>query len=101
MAKIPKNLSDKDMLKNFVEEPTLEEMFLAKEKADEKKRLRENPASNINIAYLTPDIIEKLGKLLLELKVKLYDAGIVDYRIEPRLEGKQIILVPVETGKKK
>lgn len=101
MAKIPKNLSDKDMLKNFVEEPTLEDMFLAKEKAAEKNRIRENPVANINIAYLTPDIVEKLGKLLLELKVKLYDAGIVDYRIEPRLEGKQIILVPVEVGRKK
>ena len=28
MSKIPKNLSDKDMLKNFVEEPTLESMFM-------------------------------------------------------------------------
>lgn len=101
MAKIPKNLSDKDMLKGFVEEPTLEDVFLAKEKAAEKKSVGENPASNINIAYLTPDIVEKLGKLLLELKVKLYDAGIVDYRIEPKLEGKQIILVPVETDRKR
>lgn len=101
MAKIPKNLSDKDMLKNFVEEPTLEDVFLAREKVTEKKSVQEGPASNINIAYLTPDIVKKLGKLLLELKVKLYDAGIVDYRIEPRLEGKQIILVPVETGRKR
>ena len=32
MAKIPKNLSDKDMLKNWVEESSVEDQFMAAEK---------------------------------------------------------------------
>ena len=69
MAKIPKNLSDKDMLQDFQEEHSLESIFLEAEAKDDKKRrkkLAEQPKSDLQIAYLTPDIIEKLGKLLLK-----------------------------------
>lgn len=100
MSKIPKNLSDKDMLKNFVEEPTLESMFMeAGEKMEKKVAKRaadEHPGKDIRIAYLTQDVIDKIGKLLLELKVDLYKEGIVDYRMNVHREGKNIILSPVE-----
>ena len=100
MSKIPKNLFDKDMLKNFTEEPTLESMFMeAGAKLDKKAAKRaaeEHPGKDIRIAYLTPDVIDKLGKLLLELKVDLYKDGIVDYRMNVHREGKNIILSPIE-----
>lgn len=38
MSKIPKNLTDKDMLKNWVEEETVEDKFLRAEKIEDKKR---------------------------------------------------------------
>ena len=49
MAKIPKNLSDKDMIRDYVEEETLEDKFIAAEKEAENARkiaeLRESIAS--------------------------------------------------------
>ena len=104
MSKIPKNLSDKDMLKNFVEEPTLESMFMeAGEKMEKKAAKRaadEHPGKDIRIAYLTQDVIDKIGKMLLELKVDLYKEGIVDYRMNVHREGKNIIRAPVERNNK-
>ena len=100
MAKIPKNLSDKDMLQDFQEEHSLESIFLEAEAKDDKKRrkkLAEQPKSDLQIAYLTPDIIEKLGKLLLELKLDLYQQGIVDYKMRVHRDGKNIVLSPAET----
>ena len=38
MAKIPKGLSDKDMLQGYVEQVTLESQFLAAEEAEDKRR---------------------------------------------------------------
>ena len=38
MAKIPKGLSDKDMLQGYVEQVTMESQFMAAEEAEDKKR---------------------------------------------------------------
>ena len=38
MSKIPKNLTDKDMLKNWVEQETVEDKFLRAEKIEDKRR---------------------------------------------------------------
>ena len=37
MSKIPKNLSDKDMFKDYVEDTSIEDRFRAAEKKAEKK----------------------------------------------------------------
>ena len=95
MAKIPKNLSDKDMFQNYKEEETLESVFLSAEAADDRKRREvRRPAEDLSIAYLTPDIIEKLGKLLLELKMDLYKDGIKEYKIRVKRDKSRIILEP-------
>ena len=102
MAKIPKNLSDKDMVQGYKEEATLESVVLASEEAEDKKRRQQagrQTAKDLHIAYLTPDVIDKLGKLLLELKLDLYQEGIRDYHIRLHREGKDIVLSPVEAKK--
>jgi hypothetical protein len=66
------------------------------EKKAAKRAADEHPGKDIRIAYLTQDVIDKIGKLLLELKVDLYKEGIVDYRMNVHREGKNIILSPVE-----
>ena len=105
MAKIPKNLSDKDMFKGWKEEPTVEQQLLdaaASEDARSGRAARDTrPGADIRIAYLTRDVIDALGKMLLELKVELYGEGVVDYRIGVRREGRRIILEPKEDGKKR
>ena len=53
MAKIPKNLSDKDMFQNYKEEETLESVFLSAEAADDRKRREaRRPAEDLSIALL-------------------------------------------------
>lgn len=102
MAKIAKNLSDKDMVQGYTETVTMESMFLAADEAENKKKhpaVVRQTAQDIHLAYLTPDVIDKLGKMLLELKVDLYQEGIRDYHIHLRREGKNIVLSPVEAKK--
>ena len=95
MAKIPKNLSDKDMFQYYIVDESLESVFLSAEAAaDRKRRAARRPAEDLSIAYLTPDIIEKLGKLLLELKMDLYKDGIKDYKIRVKREKSRIVLEP-------
>jgi len=98
MAKIPKNLSDKDMLKGFKEEKTLEDLFIEADAKEQKKQQQKKAVAHevIEIAYLTPDIVDKLGKMLLELKLSLYQEGVVDYSMTIRREGNDIILSPKE-----
>ncbi len=96
-AKIPRGLSDKDMLAGFVEEESLEEKLLAAEKAAEKRRKEEaaaEPPMNLARAGLTPDIMDRLGKELLQLKMELYREDIKSYTMQIKREGKNIILSP-------
>lgn len=97
--KIPKNLSDKDMFKDWQEEPTLEETML---KASEPKtathpqgRRTSNPSGNREGAYstyLSQDAVDTMEKLLLEIKLDLFRQGISDYRVNVRREGNTILL---------
>ncbi|MFA6850127.1 MAG: hypothetical protein WCS30_07210 [Selenomonadaceae bacterium] len=102
MTKIPKDLADKDMFKDYKEDKTVESMFLAlEEKVDRqpgpKKR---SEREKLQLAYLTPVLQEKLGKALLDLKMVLYKEGIVEYDIKVKRDGQKIVLLPIEHKKK-
>ncbi|BBB91185.1 MAG TPA: hypothetical protein PKA28_11515 [Methylomusa anaerophila] len=103
MTKIKKNLSDDDMLAGWQEEGTFEtdpqdETPVRKTAATVKK----GTAQDYTSAFFTPELQEAVGKALLELKVKLYNEGIVDFKLKVSSEGKQVILTAVpETPKKK
>ncbi len=102
MAKIPKNLADKDMFQGYQEEETLESAFLKAEAVEDRRRRQRNqsePKVDLSIAYLTPDIVERLGKELLALKMELYREGITAFSMKIKREGKKIILEPVEKKK--
>ena len=76
MAKIPKGLSDKDMLQGYVEQVTLESQFLAAEEAEDKRRRARaglsKPEKNIALTGFTDELTEELGRKLLELKMELF-----------------------------
>ena len=95
MGKIPKNLSNKEMFKNYQEEPTIEETFQRLGK-DEKEPLRGRgkDKQELEALSLSPEISDALEKMLLEVKLALYREGVVDYRLTVRREGKKIILSP-------
>lgn len=102
-AKIPRDLTDKDMFRDYVEEATVEEKFAAAEKAEEKRRKERNamePPADLARAGLTPEIMERLGKELLQLKMELFREDIKEYTMKIKREGKNIILTPVERSSK-
>ena len=103
MPKIPKNLSDKDMFQDYVEEETLEDKFIAAEKAADKKRREQakvEPPAELARAGFTPELTDKLGRALLELRMALATEGIRDYSFKIRREGRSILLTAVDKGKK-
>ena len=92
MSKIPKNLSDKDMLKDYVEEKSLEEQLMEKEAQSRKKDKSDDfiPA----VSYLTPDIVRELAGQLMTLKMQLAQEGVEHYKMNIRRDGHDIILSP-------
>ena len=100
MSKIPKNLSDKDMMKNWVEPETLEEQFEKAEKAAEKKR-REAPGVEPPVelakAGFTRQLTEDLGKALTELKMQLTLKGAKDITYKVKNDGTKIVIAPKYT----
>ena len=92
MAKIPKNLSDKDMMVNFKEELTFENMFSDE---PEVKKVQKKDKENLNTAFLSEELQEKIGKALLDLKLELYKEGMVVYKIKVVRENHKITLLPM------
>lgn len=97
--KIPKNRSDRDMLANYKEQTTFENSV------DEYEVVRPVPKTGkkeaANISFFTPELQEKVGKALLEIKVKLFNSGIVDYDIKVSQQDNQVILTAVPKTPKK
>lgn len=97
--KIKKNLSDQEMLANWQEKETFENV-VQDDSNDKEQNNRKTAASNMAADFFTPELQEKVGKALLELKLNLYKQGIVDYKIKVGCEGDQIVLKPVPIKKK-
>ena len=96
-AKIPRDLTDKDMVKDYVEEETVEAKFVKAEKLQESKRKAEakiEPPLNLAKAGFTPDLMEELGKALTQLKMELALSGIDNYNIKIKRDGQNIVLMP-------
>ena len=100
MSKIPKNLTDKDMLKNWVEEETVEDKFLRAEKIEDKKRRERagiEPPAELARAGLTRQLTEELGKALTELKMQLSLKGAKDITYKVKDDGTKIVITPKYT----
>lgn len=95
MSKIPKNLTDKDMVKNYVEEQTIEDQLLKAAKKAEKleaaAKLAEPPAPLAKAGF-TPELTDKLGRELLALKLELANSGVKSYNFKVKRDGEQIVL---------
>ena len=102
-AKIPRDLSDKEMLKNFVEEDTIETKFVKAEAAQVQKKkeaAEAAPLVNLSRVGFTPALTDELGKALTQLKMELALQGITSYGFKVKKEGQKIVLEPkVNLGK--
>ena len=95
MAKIPRGLTDKDMVKNYVEDETIESQLLTAAKRAEKMRLVEEaeaPPEPLAKAGFTKELTEKLGMELLALKIELSNSGVKSYNLKIKRDGEKITL---------
>ena len=100
MSKIPKNLTDKDMLKNWVEEETVEDKFLRAEKIEDKRRRERagiEPPAELARAGFSRQLTEELGKALTELKMHLTLKGAKDITYKVKNDGTKIVIAPKYT----
>ena len=97
--KIKKNLTDQDMLANWHEQETFENKVQS-DATDVPQQVKKSTTTSLAADFLTPELAEKVGQALLDLKLKLYKEGIVDYKIKVSCEEKKIILLPVPVKKK-
>ena len=96
MSKIPKNLSDKDMFKDYKEEKKEKSLFdIAREFDKNNTTAGKKNNNNIKDSYIDAKLAVDLEKELLKLKLDLYKEGIVDYQIKVKREDNKIILVPM------
>ena len=95
MAKIPKDLSDKDMMQGFEEEETLAEVLLKKERQEEecaRAQAAQEPPADLARAGLSSAQADELGRALMELKLALAQEGVQQYRLKIRRKDRQVII---------
>ncbi len=95
MAKIPKNLSDADMLAHYKETIHFENDVQTESKTPKTVKPAKNGQRGFECSFLTPELQQAVGKALLALKLKLYKEGVVDYDIKVKQEGNQVLLTAV------
>lgn len=91
--KIRKNLSDEEMLANYREEITFENYV--EDRMPETKLKSKGEQKEAADSFFTPQLQEQVNKALLELKIKLYKQGIVDYDLKVTCEENQVIIAPI------
>lgn len=104
MAKIKKNLSDTDMLAGWKETISFES-DVYKEEADRaqtpvEKKDKSDGKSFLS-SFLTPELEEKIGKALLDLKLELYKKGTVDFTLKVSHDSERVIIQAVPVKEKK
>ena len=97
MSKIPKNLTDKDMLRDWVEEESIEDTFQQAEQA-EKARAKAaagvEPPANLAKAGFNAPLMDELGRTLLQLRLELAQKGatVVTYKV--KRDGENVVITP-------
>lgn len=87
--RIKRGLSDQDMVGKWQEKPSFEHGI---EEAAPKAVQTAQPKKE---SFFTPELQEKVAKGLLEVKLALYQQGILDYDIKVTRENTTIILTAI------
>lgn len=97
--KIPKNLTDAQMYQGMREQKSFEtEVYADEEPVKKAAKPAKVTEQSFRRGFLSPAIEQRIGELLLEIKMEYYRDEIVDFSIEVRKEGRNIVL---ETAPKK
>ncbi|MDR3590839.1 MAG: hypothetical protein P4N41_14400 [Negativicutes bacterium] len=100
MVKIPKNRQDSEMVGSFSEPSSFEHASDGDPVLPVAKPAKIEAPKPAYAAFFTPELQEDLGKALLNLKLKLYKQGIVDYTLKVVCEETQVVLKAVPVTKK-
>ncbi len=103
MAKIPRNRPDAEMLGSMAEEESFEHLSDGTASRPAPKATRKEAAPPTPYAaFFTPELQERVGKALLNLKVNLYKQGIVDFEVKVLCESDHIVIkaVPAKAKEK-
>ena len=92
MAKIPKNLPDKDMLQGQEEEIRAEMLREGRQAEYARTQAEKEPLADLAHAGLTAAQSQELGRALLELKLTLAQSGIRDYKLKIERKEHQVIV---------
>lgn len=88
------------MVGNYKEEITFENDIFTEEVVKPRPVAKKEKPAYVS-EFFTPDLQEKVGKALLELKLQLYKDGIVDFNIKVACQDKQVILTAVPSKAEK
>lgn len=97
MAKhrIPKNLTDADMYLQAQEKTTFEtDVYTETDRQSARvKTTSKVSTSDFHRGFLSEKVAERIGELMLQIKMEYYREEIVDFSVEVRKEGRNIVLV--------
>lgn len=99
MKRPPRGLTDKDMIKNYVEEKSVEAQLMTAAKKAEKRRLADAadvPPEPLAKGGFTKELTEQLGMELLALKMELEMSGVQNYNFKVKRDGEKITLTVVD-----
>ena len=96
--KIPKNRSLEDMFSGVKEEITFEtadwdnEEGIVATRVVKKTAKKEQTAADFRAQFFTEDLQEKVGKMLLEIKMDYYKDGIGDISLQVVKNGRDVLI---------
>ena len=88
--KIKRGLSDSDMIGKWQETPSFEHAT-----EEETPKIVQTPQQHKKESFFTPDLQDQVAKKLLEIKLALYQQGVLDYDIKVSRENNSVILTAV------
>lgn len=94
MTKIPKGLSDTDMLKDCKEHKSTRSLFDLADEFDDNNIQKRKRVTETKATYIDGELTTALNKELLKLKIDLYKKGIIEYQVKLKRDGDNIILYP-------
>lgn len=104
--KIPKNKSLDDMFKGVKEDITFETADWDDEEAVARRPVAKRNAAkqqvqSLQAQFFTPDLQEKVGKILLDIKMAYYKDGVGDISLEVTKDGRNVVIKTAPKTSKK
>ncbi len=92
---IKKNRSDAEMFLGHKEVMTFENSTIEETEVKQVKATPKKQADDFHSSFFTPELQDKVGKALLEIKMQLFKEGVVDFDIKVSREDTKVLLTAI------